>query len=1221
MTDFFDLSEVITTSSDHLCSDCGLFKNCKSPKMGVTGEGRLKTLIITEAPGKDEDDRNKQLVGKVGQFFRGLLSSRGFDLDKDFWKMGAVSCRPPDDREPTIKEIMSCRPRVEKAVRDKKPKFIFLLGSSAIESFFGTYFSDTSPTRWRCTCVPDQKNNAWIIPIFHPSFALRNEDDPLIMSQYIRDLEFALNCIKTKESVDRFAVPDMDCISVMTDFDTICDTLEDLIDNPPETLAFDYETTGLKPYRKGHKIVSVSFCYSYEKAFSFPLRHKYWSKTPSKIIHLEKLWSQVLKNNSSKVAQGMKFEDVWSRICLKTTPSNWFWCTEITAHILDNRPKFAGLKFQSFINWGVPNYSKEIKPFLETTDERGFNRVEQAPLNKLLLYGGQDSLLLYWLFKKQCREIDNHLLKGVDLFTEGSLTLADMQIHGINVDTTYYKAAHVELQERIKQRLSELLKFDECKEFKKQKGFLPNLSSSDDLREMFFEILKLKPPKVTAKGNNSVDAESLAKLDTPLAKEITALNKIKKVDSTYLSQFLREIDDDGRIHPFFSISHVKTYRGCVAKGTLIHVVRDFIKHPNGVPIETVQKGDYVYCFDDNLEPAIRKVLWAGKTGHKKVLRLHWQARGRKGHVDVTPEHLIRLTTGDYVPAKDFSKKDFPVRNKKKHDAFKRTLALCRKNDELYFSNNTKNGHGVYEHRLIYKELIGTLQKKEVVHHKNKIHLDHSPSNLEKMEMPVHSRIHNIGKKYTETTRKKISDNTKKTWKEGKYSHIGEMLSLHISKLGCIRILAKNKGVYSKGVCGHDFSSFKNLLKKYGVDPSLIKLRYDKNGRYITKKRFLEAYNEGITYTRKTFGHSYYRLKKLYAFFGVPFQRRWGNQNGSFVPHNHIIYKVENLYFPVDVYDLEVEEFNNFFANEICVHNSSNKPNFQNIPVRNEEAKRYARSGIIPSKGWRLLDWDYSAIEVCMGGCYTKDPVLIDYIKDPTTDMHRDTAIDIFVLQNAPAEFWKDPNSGKKLRFYSKNGFVFPEWYGSYYANCAKNIWNNCADLYTHEGISIVEHLKNVGVIEKKNKALDDFTHHIKNVEKAYWKKFKVFKKWQDGMYKKYEATGIVELLTGFRCKGFLGRNEIVNYSFQGTAFHCLLWSLIHINAELKERKMESKINIQIHDNGVIDSPPDECDEVQALCTEIATQRIKKEFPWLIVPLSIEWESTGIDESWFLKKDI
>jgi len=34
--------------------------------------------------------------------------------------------------------------------------------------------------------------------------------------------------------------------------------LEDLIEKPTEILYFDYETTGLKPYKEGHKIATLS---------------------------------------------------------------------------------------------------------------------------------------------------------------------------------------------------------------------------------------------------------------------------------------------------------------------------------------------------------------------------------------------------------------------------------------------------------------------------------------------------------------------------------------------------------------------------------------------------------------------------------------------------------------------------------------------------------------------------------------------------------------------------------------------------------------------------------------------------------------------------------------------------------------------------------------------------------------------------------------------------
>ena len=46
--------------------------------------------------------------------------------------------------------------------------------------------------------------------------------------------------------------------------------------------------------------------------------------------------------------------------------------------------------------------------------------------------------------------------------------------------------------------------------------------------------------------------------------------------------------------------------------------------------------------------------------------------------------------------------------------------------------------------------------------------------------------------------------------------------------------------------------------------------------------------------------------------------------------NHNVYAIEYLEGLYDVYDLEVEQYHNFIANELCVHNCSD-PNLQNIP--------------------------------------------------------------------------------------------------------------------------------------------------------------------------------------------------------------------------------------------------------------------------------------------------
>ena len=309
MNGFFDIGDVVTTSTDHLCSGCRLDRGCLSPRMPLSGRGRLKTLIIAEAPGEDEDRLNKQLIGDVGQWLRKRLHKHDLDLDEDFWKTNAIICRPPRNREPSRNELMCCHPNIDKAIRDLKPKFIWLLGGSAIESFYMNKFSNLTPSRWRGLCIPDYDTGAWVIPMFHPSYAYRNKENTLITSQFERDLDFAIKCIKTKGSINDLIRPDISKVKVLTDFDEVCDHLEDIIENKPLKLFFDYETTGLKPYKEGHKIATISFATEEDEyAYSFPLQYPHW--TDLKRRRIESRWKEVLLNDSKKVAHNMKFEEV-----------------------------------------------------------------------------------------------------------------------------------------------------------------------------------------------------------------------------------------------------------------------------------------------------------------------------------------------------------------------------------------------------------------------------------------------------------------------------------------------------------------------------------------------------------------------------------------------------------------------------------------------------------------------------------------------------------------------------------------------------------------------------------------------------------------------------------------------------------------------------------------------------------------------------------------------
>ena len=80
----------------------------------------------------------------------------------------------------------------------------------------------------------------------------------------------------------------------------------------------------------------------------------------------------------------------------------------LAAHTLDNRSGITNLDFQTYINYGVINYSSDVKSYLKSNDKSGnaFNTIEtlarKAP-RKLLLYGGLDSFFEFKLALKQIK--------------------------------------------------------------------------------------------------------------------------------------------------------------------------------------------------------------------------------------------------------------------------------------------------------------------------------------------------------------------------------------------------------------------------------------------------------------------------------------------------------------------------------------------------------------------------------------------------------------------------------------------------------------------------------------------------------------------------------------------------------------------------------------------------------------------------------------------------
>lgn len=372
------------------CESCGLYRHCKSPKMEPTGNGGKGIFILAMCPGEEEDKQGEQLVGSSGKLLRRYLKARGIDLDEDCVKYSAVNCRPMDkngnNRDPDDHELDCCRPKVWETIRKHNPKHIWLFGGEAVKSFLEHRWHDNSVggiTRWRGLVIPDRETRAWVACIYHPSFILRGKENGPDATIFGQDLDLAVSALR--KPFPQFE-DDASRIEIIEDPAEVEKRLKAIQRRKP-LLSHDYETTGKKPQKEGHKIVCIGVS-TVLGDFVFFL-----SEDMMRVVG--PLWRGVLSDSDiPKTAHHMKFEHNWSRHIFGVETRGWRICTMLASHVEDNRRGFSGLKFQVYRHFGLADYSSDIRSFLESIDSRdgnSFNRVFQAPREKLLKYCGMDA--------------------------------------------------------------------------------------------------------------------------------------------------------------------------------------------------------------------------------------------------------------------------------------------------------------------------------------------------------------------------------------------------------------------------------------------------------------------------------------------------------------------------------------------------------------------------------------------------------------------------------------------------------------------------------------------------------------------------------------------------------------------------------------------------------------------------------------------------------------
>jgi DNA polymerase len=139
------------------------------------GNPNAKLLIIGEAPGPEENIKGKPFVGRAGQMLDKVLQSANFDPEKDVYITNSVFRMPPGTdgkpfRKPTDEEIDYYRPYVFEIIRLVNPRVVLLTGNVASQSVLRKTGITSLRGKWT------QMGEHWAMPIFHPSYLLRNPD-------------------------------------------------------------------------------------------------------------------------------------------------------------------------------------------------------------------------------------------------------------------------------------------------------------------------------------------------------------------------------------------------------------------------------------------------------------------------------------------------------------------------------------------------------------------------------------------------------------------------------------------------------------------------------------------------------------------------------------------------------------------------------------------------------------------------------------------------------------------------------------------------------------------------------------------------------------------------------------------------------------------------------------------------------------------------------------
>jgi uracil-DNA glycosylase family 4 len=152
------------------CRRCGLAEGRTNVVFG-SGASDADLVLVGEAPGYHEDLQGEPFVGAAGRFLDELLKDI-LHLSRDrIYIANVLKCRPPDNRDPGLVEIETCKPFLFRQLEIISPVVVGTMGNFATKTLTGRREGITKLKR-----KPIHVGAIFVFPIYHPAAALHRGD-------------------------------------------------------------------------------------------------------------------------------------------------------------------------------------------------------------------------------------------------------------------------------------------------------------------------------------------------------------------------------------------------------------------------------------------------------------------------------------------------------------------------------------------------------------------------------------------------------------------------------------------------------------------------------------------------------------------------------------------------------------------------------------------------------------------------------------------------------------------------------------------------------------------------------------------------------------------------------------------------------------------------------------------------------------------------------------